>query len=219
MAQVIAIGREMDPVVDSVTGAPVGVSVGINQATFTTVNAAGALPASTTTVFGSGVGVVKADGLLNVQTSSTGISPGATAADNVLAFYSIPANSFDVAGREVTVQAAGSFGATGNTKTIKIIFNPATAVVGSTVGAGGTTIASTGAVATNGGGWQVEASVTKYGAAASNTQLSASTGNGTLAPALTTGVESGPILVAITGNAATTASDIVFNLLTVIGSD
>lgn len=166
--------------------------------------------------------VLPTDGNLNVQISSAGISPGATGADNVLAVFSIPAGSFSAAGKMVTITANGSFANNGDTKTVKIIFNPATAVVGSTVGTGGTTIASTGAITTANAGWQLSAAVTKYGAAASNTQLGVNLQNQTgatavaiLVPQAITATESGAILIAITGNAATTATDILFNMLQV----
>jgi hypothetical protein len=110
----------------------------------------------------------------------------------------------------------------GHTKDIKIIFNPTTAVVGSTVGTGGSTVCDTGVVTTSGGGWQVSAFVYKYGAAGSNTQMGLNSGSiagvahlGTATPVLITATESGAILVAVTGNATTTASDIVFNFLEV----
>ena len=100
---------------------------------------------------------------------------------------------------------------------MKIIFNATTAVVGSTV-TGGTTVADTGTVTTNGGGWSVQANVFKYGAAGSNTQIGlhqqcqvGAAVSALLAPQLITATESGSILIAITGNATTTASDIVFN--------
>src|SRR5262249_42093494 len=133
-----------------------------------------------------------------------------------------PAGSFDQANRGISITAQGSFGATGNNKRIKIVFNPASATVGSTVGAGGTTVADTGTVTTNGGGWSLSANVFKYGAAGSNTQIGvhqrAQVGAAVaalLARSLITGTESGAILIAVTGNAATAASDIVFNFLEV----
>lgn len=162
-------------------------------------------------------------GNLNAQVSSAGVQPGATGADNVLAVFSIPASAFDKAGRGIQIRAHGSFGSTANNKRIKIIFNPSAAVVGSTV-TGGTTIADTGTVATNGGGWSLGASVFKYGNAGSNTQLGVNLQNlagaassALLAPAAITATESGAILVAVTGNATTAASDVVFNLLQVLG--
>jgi hypothetical protein len=176
--------------------------------------------------FGGGSAAIGASGNINVQISSAGIQPGATGADNVLAFYPLPASSFDQASRGIGVQAQGSFGATGNNKRIKIIVNPSTAVVGSTVGAGGTTIADTSTVATNGGGWSLAGDVIKYGAAASNTQIGlhqqAQVGaavSALLAPSLITATESGAILIAVTGNATTAASDIVFNALQVTALD
>ena len=177
----------------------------------------GSNPASETVAFGSSLGLMAAEGNINRQLSAAGVSPGATGADNVLAVYSLPANAFDVLGRGLGITAQGSFGATGNNKRVKIIFNATTAVVGSTV-TGGTTVADTGTVTTNGGGWSVQANVFKYGAAGSNTQIGlhqqcqvGAAVSALLAPALITATESGSILIAITGNATTTASDIVFN--------
>jgi hypothetical protein len=198
------------------------VGTGVAAWALAVVPGTGIEPSSNLEQFGAGTATVLAEGNINRQISSAGISPGATGADNVLAVFSIPANSFDISGRGIGITAQGKFGATANNKQIKLIFNPATAVVGSTVGAGGTTVADTGAVATNGGGWSVQANVFKYGAAASNTQIGlhqqAQIGAATaalLAPSLITATESGPILVAVTGNATTAASDIVFNFLEV----
>jgi len=168
-----------------------------------------------------------ASGDLNVQQSSAGISPAATGADKVLAVYSLPAGALDIANRILDIQAQGSFVNNGtNAKTVKIIWGATAAVVGQTV-SGGTAIASivvTTGSAANSGGWQMMASVSKYGAAGSNTQLalhqtsqSGSTPGALLAPSLLTSAENAPILIAITGNAATTASDIVFNFLQITG--
>ena len=179
-------------------------------------------PSSNLEQFGAGTATVLAEGNINRQISAAGINPGATGADNVLAFFSIPANSFDISGRGIGITAQGSFAATANTKQVKLIFNPATAVVGSTVGAGGTTVADSGAIATNNLGWSLQANVFKYGANGSNTQIGlhqqAQIGNAVanlLKPSLITATESGAILVAVTGNATTAASDIVFNFLEV----
>jgi hypothetical protein len=181
----------------------------------------GVEPSSNLEQFGAGTATILAEGNVNRQISSAGVQPAATGADNVLATFSIPANSFDIAGRGVGITAQGSFGATANNKRIKLVFNATTAVVGSTV-TGGTTVADTGTIATNGGGWSLQANVFKYGAAGSNTQIGlhqqAQIGNAVaalLAPSLITATESGAILVAVTGNATTAASDIVFNFLEV----
>lgn len=151
--------------------------------------------------------------------NSAGINPGATNADNVLLSWLIPANLFDVAGRALELQANGSVANNTNSKRIKIIVNPATAVVGSTVGAGGTTIADTGAYTTTGAvGWQIGAFISKYGAPGSNTQIAihsptiiGSTTSSLVVPSPLTLNESSSFLIAITGNAVTTANDIALN--------
>jgi hypothetical protein len=172
------------------------------------------LPNTTATQFGSGTSAMPEEGNIYRLVSGTGVQPASTGGDIVLAVFSIPANSFDVSGRGINIIAQGSLGANANTKTVKLFFNPTTAVVGSAV-SGGTAIATTGAVTTNGGGFAVEANVFKYGVAGSNTQLAihqaAQTGatvSALLAPQNTTAVESAPILVAVTGNAATAVGDI-----------
>ena len=181
------------------------------------------LPNTTGAQFGSGAGSIVEEGTLSKQALGTAVSPGATGSDYVLAVYSLPASSLDVAGRGVLITAQGSFGATGNNKTIKLIWGATTAVVGSAV-TGGTTIATTGVVATNGGGWAIAANVFKYGVTGSNTQLGLhqqSQTGGTVsalqAPTALTAVESGAILIAVTGNAATATSDILHNFLLVQG--
>jgi hypothetical protein len=180
----------------------------------------GTNPPIEVTAFGGGAGIMAEEGNINRQISAAGVSPGATGADNVLAFFSLPAGSFDVLGRGIGITAEGAFAATANNKQVKIIFNPATAVVGSTVGAGGVTIADSGVVATNNLGWSLQANVFKYGAAGSNTQIGlhqqaqmGGTVSSLLKPSLITAVESGAILIAVTGNATTAASDILFNFL------
>lgn len=172
---------------------------------------------------GSSSTIVPGSGTLALAVSAAGVNPGSTANDNVLAVMTIPANAFDgqsfpvATNREASILAAGSFGATANNKTLKIIVNPTTAVVGQAV-TGGTTIASTGVVATNGGGWQLQASIVKYGNAGSNTQLAVHYGaqcgaavQALTAPTALTLPENAAVTIAITGNAATATSDIVFN--------
>jgi hypothetical protein len=188
-------------------------------------------PSGDGTQFGSGTGSLLAQGNLLRAISAAGVNPGTTGNDNVLAVFSIPASSFDgVSNRGLAVKAWGSFAANVHSKEVKIIINPATAVVGSAVGSGGITACDSGAYTTNANvGWFLGAQLFKYGAAGSNTQLAvsdgawisnASLGGGTAAsslPQLVTATESGAILVAITGNAGTTATDIALNLATVNG--
>ena len=145
-------------------------------------------------------------------------NPGGTAGNYVLGVFAIPAYSFDISGRGLNILAQGSVANNTNVKTINLYVGATTAVVGSLI-TGGTLIASTGAYSTTGAsGWSIEANVFKYGASGSNTQLalhmSAQVGSvvGTLStPTALTLPENGIILVAVTGNAATTATDIIYN--------
>ena len=161
--------------------------------------------------------VIGDDGNLYVTTVSAGRSPGSTGNDNVLAAFSIPAGCFDIANRGINIMACGSIVNNANNKRVKIIAGATTAVVGSAV-TGGTLIADTGTVTTVGGGFCIAANIFKYGAAGSNTQIAiheasqiGSAIQALLSPSLLTLSEAAAILIAITGNAGTTASDIVFN--------
>lgn len=174
-------------------------------------------PSNEVTQFGSSTtALMAAEGNINRQVPGVAgaVAPGATGADNVVAVYSIPANCFDAANRGITITAAGQFAANANNKRIKLWFNPASAVVGSTIGAGGTLLSDTGVVATNGGGWEIGGNVFKRGAAGSNTQTCTSNGAvaggvhvGVVAPADATAVENAAILVAVTINNTTAVGD------------
>jgi len=184
----------------------------------------GTNPSSEATQFGSSAAIMAAEGNINRQIASAGINPGGLTADNVMAVYSLPAGAFDILGRGISITAQGSIVSSTNAKRTKIIFNPATAVVGSTVGAGGTTIADSGAIpVSQAGGWILQANVFKYGATGSNTQIGLhqlAQVPGTaqvppVAPSLITANEANPILIAVTGNVAVALTDIVFNFLEV----
>lgn len=157
------------------------------------------------------------DGNLIVQIASAGVSPGATGADKILALATIPVGGFDIANRGISIVAAGSC-PNANTKSIKLIMNPTSPVLGATV-SGGTTIASI-LAATASGGWQLQANLFKYGAAGSNTQIAlhetgqiGATVGALVAPTLTTLSEAATMVVAVTGNSGTTNGDVVFNFL------
>lgn len=147
------------------------------------------------------------------QAAVPGVSPATTANDNVLYSFTIPALTFDQAGRTVVIQAAGSYGATANNKDIKIIAGCTTAVVGSAV-VGGTVISDTGVVATNGTRWQSQATIIKTGGLGSNTQV-AIDNTGTKLPQALTAPENAGIIIAVTGNATTATIDILANWLEV----
>jgi hypothetical protein len=156
-------------------------------------------------------------GNLNAQTTQPGKSPAATGGDIVMQVYTLPANFFDQANRQLEIWASGSFAANGHTKECKIFFNCTTAVVGSAV-TGGTAIADTGASTGNNVGWELQAIVSKYGLPGSNTQIYQEQGTvvgtthgGCGLPGTLTATENGAILIAVTGNATTTATDILLN--------
>jgi hypothetical protein len=154
------------------------------------------------------------DGNIAVDNPAVARSPSATTLDKILSLMTIPANGFDIANRQVQVFASGN-APNGNAKTLKIIINPTSPVLGATV-SGGTTIASFTSSAT--GGWQIGAILCKYGITGSNTQNSihesaqiGGTVGALVAPSQTTFPENAPITVAITGNASTTTADVTFN--------
>ena len=194
---------------------------GVQPEDFLDVAQAGCVPISQ---LGNGSAPIQDQGNVarSVYSSPTGNNPAATGADNVMAVYSIPANSFDTAGRGLNVTAQGLLAATANSKRVKIIYNPASATVGSTVGTGGTTVADTGATTASGLGWQLMANIFKTGTLNSNTQYAqeSATVIGTVhggigVPLYPTATENAAILVAVTGNATTATSDISLNFFEV----
>jgi hypothetical protein len=163
--------------------------------------------------------------LLLQQNSPSGVSPGATGADNVVGTMILPASAFDIVGRGIEIYAAGSFAANSDTKTVKVIFNPASATLGSTVGASGTTVVSTGAVTISGGGWILHGYIFKYGA---SQQLCsgysvvgpASQASGAVqatAPSTAAATDTAGIFLAVTANCVTATSDVVLSHFMVWG--
>ena len=181
------------------------------------------MSSSTATQFGSGTGTFLEEGNVSraAYLAAGVISPSATNADYVLAVYSLPANSFDGTGnRGLSIQTLGSFAATNNSKRVKVIVGAATAVVGSTIGSNGFTIADTGATTASGVGWELTTNYFKVGAANSNTQYAQMTGvvigsthGGVGTPMYPTATENAAILVAVTGNAVTATTDITLNFV------
>lgn len=181
-------------------------------------------PASEGTTFGGGTATIAQQGNI-FRSVSSGVQCSGSNAAYVIGVYSIPGNSFDVIGRGVQVTAAGSFGGNTNSKRVQIIANPTAAVIGSII-QGGTVIADTGLVTTNGSGWSVQAEIYKYGIPGSNTQIGVMTAGqagSTVAPLLATqlltATESGAILVAVVGTCGTAANDIMLNLFAVDALD
>lgn len=185
------------------------------------------MPGTALNQFGSGTGTFFPKGLISKYTSNTGLSPAGTGGDYVISAYTIPASSLDgITNRGVKVEVWGKFANNGNTKQVKISFNAGAAVVGSLI-----TLAPSGIVAFDTGSFSTSAAtgfygsalLMKYNAAESNNQMCvsgggwtniATLGGGTVATASPQGVsgnESGGILVAVTANAGSTATDIIVN--------
>jgi hypothetical protein len=177
--------------------------------------------------FGNGGAPMRREGTLFSQILGvTGVSPGATGNDNVIGVFSLPANTFDIANRGIQIAAQGRFATNTNTKQVKIWFNATTAVLGSAI-TGGTTVGDSGAQTGSNVGWMITSGVYKYGAAGSNTQNGQCDGGwiggthlgggASNLPMFTTAVESGAIIIAVTGNCTTTATDIVLTSLVITG--
>jgi len=111
---------------------------------------------------------VRESGNMYIYSGPT-ISPTGTGGAKVVAFFAIPANAFDIAGRTLTLMASGGFAVNANTKAITLVVTATLPVLNSNAPSG-TTIASTGAVTTSGAGWAIGAQITKYGNPGSNTQ-------------------------------------------------
>lgn len=144
-------------------------------------------------------GNFSSEGNLSCQASVAGVGNGADTTDDVLFTYTLPANAFDKPGRAISIVAVGKFAANGNNKTVKLFF-------------GASTLVTTGVLTSNATGWQLQAEVTKAGAAGSNTQISqgqfiqGTTHGGVNVPVAPTEVESGPIVIKVTGASGTTGA-------------
>lgn len=191
-----------------------------------TLSQVGAIPSS----FGGGTATLEEQGNINSQVGNPLTNPATITNDNVLAIYTLPANSFDVAGAGIEITAAGNLGNDSQAKRCKIIWNPATAVVGTavTTTAASFLLGDTGST-TNAGtaaGWQINSQVFKYGANGSNTQIGQELGTiiGSIhggmgiASALTTN-EAAAALMCVTGNATSSVGDISLYTFTVVGQN
>jgi hypothetical protein len=182
------------------------------------------LPGSSPAV--SGV-TVRSDGNIYAAASSSIAGNAAVTTNTVLASILIPANAFDgIQNRVASICASGSFAANGNNKVVQCYFGPDKQTVGQPVVTTGTTsIATSGVVTTNSGGWCLNAQVMKYGSPGSNTQqgvnqgvITGSTHTGTQAPTALTCAENGPLYLTLTGASSTsgTANDVVLQQVEVL---
>jgi hypothetical protein len=194
------------------TGAAIWVLDGV-------VPGVGVTPSNMLTYFGSGLGTILSDGNLHRQIGNPLAGNNADTTDDVLASYTLPAWSFDVPGRGLSITAQGNTGATTNDKRIKLWFN---ASISAGAVTGGSVIADTGAwvsgtIPNHNVGWQLTTNFFKYGATETNTQYAQGTtilggvDGGIGLPVFPTAVESGAIVIALTGSSYTTgaANDVV----------
>jgi len=217
-----ALGTPASGTLTNCTGLPIagstGYGTGVATALAANVTGSGGIVLATGPAIAAGgsTGTIGIGGNITTQVSTAGVSPGGTGSDYVIATYTLPASAFDAAGREIKITGFGKFAANGNTKELKIYVGCTTATVGQAV-SGGTAIADSGAVTANATGWRIVGRVLKYGAAASNTQIGMQDNSSTSVsiPQALTMTESAAIKIAITGNATTSASDIVLNGLLV----
>jgi hypothetical protein len=183
------------------------------------VPGAGVEPPNIATFFGGGTGSFLKEGNLARLVGNPLGGNNADTTDDVLASYTLPASSFDVAGRGLCITAQGNTGPTANNKRVKLWFN---ATISAGVVTGGRVIADTGAwvnttTPNNNVGWQLMANVFKYGVAGGNTQYAQGSAilgglhGGIGAPVFITAVESTAIVIALTGSSYTTgaANDVV----------
>ena len=182
----------------------------------------GAVPSNMLAYFGGGTGTILGSGNLYRQIGNPVAGNNADTTDDVLASYTLPASSFDVPGRGLFITAQGNTGATTNDKRVKLWCN---AMISADVVTGGSVIADTGpwvgqTTPNNNVGWQLMASVFKYGAAGSNSQYAQGTAilggihGGIGLPVFPTAVEAGAIVITLTGSSYTTgaANDVVATL-------
>lgn len=151
-------------------------------------------------------------GNLGLIVNNPAVSPGSTGADIVVGFFTLPAGAFDIANRQVDLTAVFTHAANADSVVYKLQVTQTLPVINSAI-SGGTAIASA-TDATSGAVTQIGASVAKYGAAGSNTQLAVhesaqvgATVTALSAPTPLTLNEAAPIYVAVTINCATTATD------------
>lgn len=78
--------------------------------------------AASLTQFGAGGATFRNGGNIYTNQSASGILSANTTSENTLDTYSLPANSLDVPGRQLSISAFGSFGNTTHSKTVKLYF-------------------------------------------------------------------------------------------------
>lgn len=167
-----------------------------------TITGRGVLAMGSTVTPGTGTAVASVGGVLHVNTTSqatTGTS------EEVLATYTLPANTLSASGKAIRVTAWGTSAANGNTKIVRIRFG----------GIGGT---QTSAVTWTGSGsaWKQVTEIIRTGA---TTQESCGQAHGNAATLITyaapTQTLSGAVDIVVTATTPTAAGDVTFKGLIV----
>lgn len=162
---------------------------------------------------GKGAALSAGGGSLAVFSSVAGVGNGADTTEDTLFTATIPANTFDIPGRQLLLEAFGSISATNAVKTVRVYF--------------GTSIVYAGIIVTpaavTAGDWQAQLLVTKT---ANNVQIAVAAGDFSGAAAVRsiqkflTGSEADTagIVVKITGQSSVaTANTVLCNQLTISG--
>jgi len=155
--------------------------------------------------FGAGAGQFGFSGNLSKQSSAAGVGNGADSTEDVLFSYSLPPNSLDQVGRQVMIEAWGSFANNTHSKHAQLYF--------------GSELVDSGANTTAGGiGWYLLLIVTKTGPSTQTIvgQLIAGTVHGGCTVQSGAETDTSPITIKATGaSGSSAAGDILCNALTV----
>lgn len=183
------------------------------------------------------LGVVKGAGVIATAAGNPIAGNAADTTDDILWGVQLPAGLFDAAGRKITIAFQGLAGATANNKRYKVFANATLAgntitagIVSGGTASGGTVILDSGTWTSgnNATSFSGSVTITKYGAAASNTQMtgpaetiSGATHNGAAAGQALTLTESATVTLVITGSSYTTgaANDLKLQTATVTGAN
>ncbi len=148
-----------------------------------------------------GTGTLLPMGNISTQLSATGIGNGADSSEDTLFTFSLPASSFDIAGRGLAFLAFGKLAANSDTKTTRARFGSSIAYT-----SGGLTL--------SGVSWFLRGSIWKTGASTQQSLFEGQFGTTILAPQTEAGSETdtGAITVKVTGQSGSSqANDVVAN--------
>jgi hypothetical protein len=161
---------------------------------------------------GKGGTLAAGGGNVAVFSSSAGIGNGADTTEDVLFTASLPANTLDIVGRQILLEAWGSLSATNAVKTIRMYFGSLVYIAAQVTPA-----------AVTAGDWSAQLLVTKTG---NNAQIALGTSDFSGAAVVrnvqrftaSAQVDTAPIIIKVTGQSSVaTANSAVCNQLTIGG--